>query len=109
MARAFNLKDVIGDVSTMTAAGSSQSDAQPLAAAMVEVTAVTAGQGVRLRAQGPGTISVVSNGDDTEALNVYPWTGAAFNGKSANLPLVLAYGDAAMFVEISATKIAVIT
>ena len=109
MARAFNLKSIIGDVSTMTAAGSSQSDAQPLAAGMVEVTAVGAGEGVLLRAQGPGTISVVSNADDTQALNVYPWSGAAFNGKTANLPLVLAYGDAAMFVEISATKIAVIT
>lgn len=111
MARAFNLKTIIGDTgSAVTAAGTTQGTATSLPAGIVAVGTVTSSaQGVILRAQGPGTMSVVSNEDSVEDLKVYPWSGASLNGATANLPLVLPTKMAAIFVEITSTKIACIS
>ena len=110
MARAFNLKSIIGDTgSAMTAAGTTQGTATELPAGIVAVGTVTSSaNGVKLRAQGPGTMSIVSNEDSADDLMVYPWSGASLNGETADLALTLPSGRAALFVEITATKIAAI-
>lgn len=110
MARGFNLKTIVGDTSSaVTAAGSTQGGATPAPAGIFAVgTVASSADGVLLRAQGPGTFSIVSNEDSLEDLKVYPWSGAAFNGKTADLPTVVPSGKAVIFVEITATKIAMV-
>lgn len=110
MARSFNLKYINGDTTTgVTAAGATQGAATPMPAGLVAVSTVASGaDGVLLRAQGPGTISVVSNEDSLEDLKVYPWSGAAINGKTADLPMTIPSGKAVMFIELNATKISAI-
>lgn len=110
MARAFNLQSIIGDTSSgATAAGTTQGGATPLPAGLVSFGTVTSSaNGALLRAQGPGTISVVSNADSSDNLKVYPWSGAAINGGTADAPLELPYGRAALFVELTSTKIAAV-
>jgi hypothetical protein len=94
-----------GDHVTISAAGSSQSDAAIAGSAIVSVNAVATGEGVVLMAKGPRVISMVSNEDATESLYVYPWVGASINGNAANAPVDLPAGHAAMFVEIDNTHI----
>ena len=107
MARAFNLKTIIGDSSSaVTAAGTTQGGATALPAGIVAVgTVTTVANGVILRAQGAGTIQIVSNEDSSEDLKVYPWSGAAFNGSTADAAMTVPAGKAAMFIEVTSTKI----
>jgi hypothetical protein len=110
MARGFLLNAIIGDTSTaISAAGTTQSGATPIPAGLVSVgTVTTSANGVLLRAQAATTVSVVVNEDTAEDLLVYPWSGASINGATADLPMTLPSGRGALFIELSATKIAAI-
>ena len=104
--RKFNLEYINGDcAATMTSAGTSQSDAAEITAANVMVTSHTAGAGVILDAHEAGFVYRVCNGSANNDLKVYPPSGTAFNGQTANEELALSAGTAAEFVVLSSTKI----
>lgn len=107
MARGFNLTAILGDLATaVTATGTTQAGAAPMPAGFAIVDTVTSSaDGVILRAQGPMTVSGVANTDSADNLMVYPWSGASFNGGTADLPLTLPPNKSALFVEMSSTKI----
>lgn len=104
-ARKFNLRDIDGDVAvTLAAAGTTQGTATPVSAYHCHVTTCAAGAGVILVAVGPDGHYTIAN-DTSNALLVYPWSGAAFNGATANLPASIPAHAAGMFKPINATKI----
>lgn len=103
--RDFDPRWFLGTVDTAgTAAGSTQSDATELTSDWVAVTTCTLGQGVKLKESPFPSPKGVSN-ESTTNLLVYPWSGAAFNGETANDPLTLPAGSAAIFFCFSSTKI----
>lgn len=104
--RQFNQKYVDGDVAaTLSAAGTTQSDAAAVTAAHVYVTTVGAGAGVKLVAREAGFNFSVANAQGANALLVYPWSGASFNGATADLPVNIPANGAAWFKVVTATKI----
>ena len=105
-----NLKYINGDWATgLTAAGTTQGTATTATADHIEVTTVTSSDyGVILKAGSAGQDRSVINADATEVLYVYPWSGAAFNGQTADAPLALPAGRAAWFKILSPTKIVAI-
>jgi len=108
MPRAFNLAYVHGDTATgATATGTTSATALSAPADHVEVTTVTTtNNGIILRAGAPGETRTVVNADATESLKVYPPSGAAFNGYTADIPVVLPAYSAASFRILTSTKIA---
>ena len=102
----FNLKYVFGDVAaTLSAAGTTISDATEVTAAHSYVTTVAAGAGVKLKAVEAGKPWSVSNAG-ANALLLYPPTASfAFNGAAAGDPITVPVNGCAMGVFISATKI----
>ena len=106
MARQFNLKYVNGDWATsLAAAGTTQATATAVTADHVLVTTVVGADGVRLVGQPDGAECSVANATTTDGLLVYPPTGAAFNGQTANDPINLPEGKAAWFKYLTSTKI----
>lgn len=96
---------VNGDwVATLSAAGTNQATATEVTAYHCYVTTVAAGSGIVLLKRAPGSEYSVANAG-ANALLVYPWSGAAFNGATADLPLSIPVNGAAWFKVISATKI----
>lgn len=107
-----NLSDpkyIDGDfAATVTAAGTTQATATTLPANHCLVTTVTdAANGVILKALAPGEVFSVANGDAGQTLKVYPPSGAAFNGMTANDPINLPVGFGAFGRFVSNTVILV--
>lgn len=94
-----------GDVgATLTAAGSSNTDALALSAAINQVTTTAASTGVRLMLPEAGSGVVVINAG-ANALLVYPGTGAAINALTTTTGgFSIASGGRALFVGTSSTQ-----
>lgn len=95
---------------TVAAAGTTQADATKIQHKHSLVATVAAGAGVVLQqdwsaVREQGTIF---NGAAATALLVYPWSGASFNGQTADLPLTLPAGAGCHWVYFSTTNIGVI-
>lgn len=107
MARSFTLGGIEGDaVVTMTATGTTSTTAATVTADHVMVdTVTTTNRGVILRAMDAGQEAWISNGDDTEALYVYPPSGGKFNNKTADLHVLIPSGKSASFKFLNATHI----
>ncbi len=89
-----------------TTSGSTQATAAPLIADHVSIPAAGNGEGVILPAANASDWFTIANEDaSTDSILVYPPSGAAFNGKSADIPLMLPANSAALFVFTSPTKI----
>lgn len=74
---------ICGDVgNTLTAAGSSASDALQLSAVINRVSTTAASTGVKLPTASTGASVVVAN-DGANALTVYPATGATIDGAAS--------------------------
>ena len=87
---------------TVSAAGSTQSDATLLESDNNLITTASAGQGVRLPSFNAGSIAV-ANGAAANVL-VYPPTGGQINNDTANDPVTLAVGMAGIFTAVSSTN-----
>lgn len=107
--RQFNAKYILGDWETgQAAAGTTGATATTLTADHNWVATVTSSaHGVILKEMPPGSFMSVVNADGTDSLNVYPWSGAALNGATADLPVTLPANSAAWFFVFSSTKIGV--
>lgn len=88
-----------------TTAGTTQATAAPMLADHVSVPAAGNGEGIILPAANASDWFTAANEDAVDSFFVYPPIGAAFNGKSANEPLTMPSGTAALFVFASPAKI----
>lgn len=106
--RKFNAKYILGDWETaQAAAGTTAATATTLNADNNWIaTVASANQGVILKAHSPGETASVVNAAATNNLLVYPPSGSNFNGATADLPVTLPAGRAALFFWVSNTKIA---
>jgi len=97
--------NVCGDVAdVLTAAGSSNTDALALSAAINRVTTTAASTGVRLMVPEVGSQVVVIN-SGASALLVYPGTGVSINALTATTGgFSVAAGGRALFVGTSSTN-----
>lgn len=97
--------NICGDVAdTLTAAGTSNTDALALYATISRVTTTAASTGVRLLVPEVGSSVVVIN-SGANALLVYPGTGASINALTATTGgFSVAAGKSAMFVGTSSTN-----
>ena len=102
----FNPRWFLGNyVTDVTAAGTTQATAAILTGDWAKVSTIGSGAGVVLvEAPFPNPKGVM-NAAAANELRVYPWSGAAFNGRTVNDPLVLPIGHAALFVCLSPTDI----
>jgi hypothetical protein len=91
-------------------AGTTQADAALVKSKHALVASFTAGAGVKLQELMSAQFEwgTIFNGDSADAVLVYPWLGAAFNGRTANDPLTLPAGKGAMWVYLNATTLGVI-
>ncbi len=89
---------------TLSAAGTTQGTAAAVTAFHCYVTTVAAGAGVILLQRAPGSEYSLCNAG-ANALLVYPWSGASFNGATADAPLTLPVNGAAWIKVISSTKL----
>lgn len=104
-----NPKYIDGDWdASVSAAGSSSSDATTLPANHCWVDTVTSGQGVIIPAIAEGEVFSVANADSTEDLLVYPPSGASFNGATADAAITLPAASACWGRFVSPTKIIVV-
>ena len=91
---------ICGDVSaSVTAAGSSATDAQSVSAVVTRVSTAAASTGVKLPVAEVGAMMVVRN-DGANTLTVYPQTGATINGSASDS---IAAGKAHLFFGTSPT------
>lgn len=91
---------ICGDVAnTLTAAGSSATDALALSAVFSRVSTTAASTGVKLPTAETGAMAVVAN-DGASTLTVYPQTGATIDGASS---VSIATTKRRVFVGISPT------
>jgi len=99
---AVNICGDVGD--TLTAAGTGNTDALALSAAINRVTTTAASTGVRLPLPESGSAIVVVN-SGANALLVYPGTGAQINALTVTTAgFSVAAGGRAMFVGTSSTN-----
>lgn len=105
--RQFNSKYILGDSETgQAAAGTTAATATTLTADHNWIATVTsAAAGVILKERPLHSFMSVTNADSTDALSVYPWSGANFNGATADYPVVLPANTTAWFFVFSNTKI----
>lgn len=97
-------KSINGDInSAVSAAGTTQGTATALQASINSVTTVAASSGVILPATEIGDDVWVYNGTATNALTVYPDSGATINQLSSNFGVQLAPYTGAMFKRITST------
>lgn len=102
----FNPRWFLGDFDTsVSAAGTTQATATILTGDWSKVSTVGALAGVVLVEAPFPSPKGVMNAAAANELRVYPWSGAAFNGRTVNDPLVLPVGRAALFVCLSSTDI----
>lgn len=90
---------------TQTTAGSTQATAAQMVADHVSVPNAGSGEGVILPAANASDWFTCTNADQTDGFFLYPPSGAAFNGETADAPLTMPPGSAALFVFTSPTKI----
>ena len=97
--------NICGDVAdSLTAAGTSNTDALALSAAINRVTTTAASTGVRLMLPEVGSQVVVIN-SGANALTVYPGTGAQINALTATTGgFSVAAGGRALFIGTSSTN-----
>lgn len=95
------------DTDGITAAGTTQGTATACTADHEIVTTATEGQGVILLPGIPGAERSVAN-QTSVGIVVYPPSGAALNGKSANAGVTLPPNKAALFIFLSATVVSMI-
>jgi hypothetical protein len=88
-----------------TSSGTTQATAASCLADHVSVPTVGSGEGVILTPGNGSDIRSVTNASQTTWLTVYPPVGSQFNGITANDPLTLPPGKAALFVFTSPTTI----
>lgn len=102
---ALAASNICGDVAdSLTAAGTSNTDALALSATINRVTTTAASTGVRLMLPEAGSAVVVVN-SGANALLVYPGTGAQINALTATTGgFSVAAGGRAMFVGTSSTN-----
>lgn len=87
----------------LTAAGTGQSDALQLAAAINQVTTAAASTGVKLYASpAAGSWQLVYNGG-ANPMKVYPQTSGTINGLAANAGMILPIKTSCMFYAASTT------
>jgi hypothetical protein len=99
---AVNICGDVGD--TLTAAGTSNTDALALSATINRVTTTALSTGARLPLPEAGSAIVVVN-SGANALLVYPGTGASINALTASTGgFSVAAGGRAMFVGTSSTN-----
>lgn len=91
--------------SAQPTAGTTQATASVCLADHVSVPTVGSAQGVILTPGNGGDIRSVTNADQDTWLTVYPPVGSQFNGITANDPLTLPPGKAALFIFTSPTTI----
>lgn len=87
---------------SITASGSSQSDAAALTSQVNVVTTVAAGSGVILQTSVKSPVRVLNRG--ANALLVYPNSGAQIEGAGTNAAVTVAIGGSADFLMASATQ-----
>lgn len=97
-------KNIGGQVSTLACAGSTQTDAAAITSSIVTVTGADATKGVILPACQPGDSVKIYTSAATNALNVYPPSGAAINAASANAAYSQTAQTAHMFTCVSSTQ-----
>ncbi len=88
---------------TVSAAGTTQATGTALNAGHNIVTTVAASSGVRLPACEIGDEVFVYNGQVTNALTVYPDTGATINQLAANIGMLLSPYTGVMFKRATST------
>jgi hypothetical protein len=91
--------------SAQPTSGTTQATASSCLADHVSVPTVGSGEGVILTPGNAGDFRSVTNADQDSELLVYPPSGSAFNGITADLPLTLPRAKAALFVFTSPTTI----
>lgn len=102
----FNLKYVFGDVAaTLSAAGTTISDATQVTAAHSYVTTVAAGAGVKLKAVEAGKPWSVANAGANALLLYPPSSSVSFNGAAVGAAITIPVNGCASGTFISATKI----
>lgn len=98
----------------LTPAGTTQSDAANVGRRHAQTdTSFTAGAGVILKELTCqqfewGTLFNGASSVSGPALLVYPWSGASFNGQTANAALTLPAGSGCMWVYLNSTTIGII-
>lgn len=93
----------------VTAAGTTQATATPLAAPLANVSGADDTKGVRLPAiRRPGQVMAVYNTHATAGLKVYPATGASINGGTADAAITIEGKTLALFLAVSASNWAAI-
>lgn len=90
--------------SSVASTGSTQSDAAVVGGGFVVVTGADGTKGVKLPAGSKDDVYEIKNAA-ASALKVYPPTGAAINGLSANANISLAANTVARFIFTSPTQI----
>lgn len=108
MARHFSQKFVNGDFATaVAAAGTTQSDATSLPAQHCQVTTVVGDDGVVIKASNAEDTmwGTVVNATSTDGLLVYPPSGWAFNGQTANDPINLPAGKGLLYFSVGYQKL----
>ena len=88
---------------TITAAGADQSAATAMTTTYNVVTTAAANQGVKLPDCAAGLEILVLN-DTANNIKIYPTTGEAIDGGSANAPVDLSPATSVKLVGVSATK-----
>lgn len=101
---------LLGDQeTTQAAAGTTQGTATTMNADHNWIGSVPAlNNGVIFQQKAPNTVMSAFNGDSTNSMYVYPWSGAQFNNGSANAGLLVPAGRGVWCYVISATKIGAI-
>ena len=107
-----NFDEVYGAVITgfsanaadLAALGSAQGSAAAIASNVVNVTGADGTKGVILPTGAAGDIYIVYNSVATNGLPVYPASGAAINGGTANAAVTIEGKTLAVFVATSATN-----
>jgi len=92
-----------GQNTALAAAGTTASDATPVATSTVMVTSGGAGAGVILPSCQVGDSIVVYNAQSAVTLLVYPDTGSTINNLTANTPGNIAARNAAQFRRVTST------
>jgi hypothetical protein len=85
--------DMYSSIETISAAGSTQTDAQVLSKTVSVISSVSTGQGVKLATPlfAGAQHTIVSNG--VNPLKVYPQSGGAIDGQAVNLPIIVPIGQ----------------
>lgn len=94
----------LSSTTTISAAGTTQGAATALTTGVNVVTTATASSAdsVKLPTAAAGRVVIVHNGS-SDTINIFPATGGAINGGSANAAVTLATTKARVFYAVSAT------